>query len=200
MQSITNLHVISRALINLGVKAAITVAALAVFAPGPSSSAQTPEQPAAPAQHRSFGGDPVRQLNLTPEQRELIRAIREQSRDERATVNQRVREANKSLEDALEAEAADHAVIEQRIQEVSAAQAAAMRMRIMTEVKIRQVLTSEQRTILRTLRSNMHERRERRMDGPEQRQRRLERRTERLQQRRSRIRPLAPGNAQQQPQ
>lgn len=185
---------------NLSLKTAITFAAVVVFTAMPSISAQTPEQPAAPAQQRSFGGDPVRRLNLTPEQRELIRAIREQSRDERATVNQRVREANKALEEALDAEAADQSLIEQRIQQVSAAQAAAMRMRIMTEVKIRQVLTAEQRTMLRALRRNVHERRELRLEGTDQRQRRIERRTERLQQRRNRIRPLMRGNAEQPPQ
>ena len=185
---------------NRSVKIAIAFVAFLVFAAGPSITAQTPEQPSAPAPQGNVGGDPVRQLNLTPEQRELIRAIREQSREERATVNQRVREANKALEEALDAEAADQVLVEQRIQEVAAAQAAAMRMRIMTEVKIRQVLNAEQRTILRVLRRNVHERRERRLDGTEQRQRRLERRTERLQQRRTRIRPLVRGNAGQEPQ
>jgi len=185
---------------NLNFKTAITIAAFVASAAMSSTSAQTPEPPAAPAHQRSFGADPVRQLNLTPEQRELVRSIREQSRDERAMVNQRLREANKALEEALDAEAANQSLIEQRIQEVSAAQAAAMRMRIMTEVKIRQVLTAEQRTTLRVLRHNVHERRERRLDGSEQRQRRLERRTERLKQRRNRIRPLLRGNAEQQPQ
>jgi Spy/CpxP family protein refolding chaperone len=196
MKSINNLYRLSRSVI-LSIKIAIIVATFVLFAAAPSISAQAPEQP---PQQKGFGGDPVRQLNLTPEQRELIRAIREQSRGDRATVNQRVREANKALEEALDAEAAEQAIIEQRIQEVAAAQAAAMRMRIMTEVKIRQVLTAEQRTMLKLMRRNVHERRERRLDGTEQRQRRLERRTERLQQRRNRIRPLLRENTGQQPQ
>lgn len=200
MQSINEFHFISNRLINLGVRITITFAAFVVFAAMPSINAQTPEPLNAPAHQRSFGGDPIRQLNLTPEQRERIRAIREQSHDERATVNQRLRDANKALAEALDTEAADQSLIEQRIQEVSAAQAAAMRMRIMTEVKIRQVLTVEQRTMLRTLRRNVHELRERRLDGTEQRQRRLERRTERLQQRRDRMRPLVREKAEQPPQ
>ena len=181
-------------------KTAVSIAVFGMLGGVPLTHAQTPEQPPAATHQKSFDGDPVRQLNLTPEQVELIRAIREQSREDRATVNQRVREANKALEEALDIEVADQALIEQRIQEVSAAQAAATRMRILTEVKIRQVLTVEQRTMLRTLRRNVHRLRDRRLDGTEQQQRRLERRSERLQQRRNRIRPLLRENVNQQPQ
>lgn len=186
---------------NLNVKSLVSVMAFAFIAPV-SSYAQTPapEQRPVATQQRNFSGDPVRHLNLTPEQREQIRTIREQSRSERTAINQRVRETNKALEDALDSDAPDQSVIEQRIQEVSLAQAAAMRIRIMTEVKIRQVLTAQQRTMLREMRRNVHERRERILDGPEERQRRLEQRTRRLEQRGNRARPLLRGNANQSPQ
>jgi len=186
---------------NLNVKSIITVIAFVMLAAVPSH-AQTPppEQPPAPPQRRSFGGDPVRQLNLTPEQREQVRTIREQSRSERAAINQQVRETNKALEEALDSDILNQLLIEQRIQEVSVAQAAAMRMRIITEVRIRQVLTAEQRTMLREMRRNVHELRERRLEGTGERQRRLEQRTRRLEQRRNRIRPLLRGNQNQRPQ
>ena len=74
-------------------------------------------------QARRGGGDPIRELNLTAEQREQIRLIREQNRAERATINQRVRETNRALEEALESDNPDQSVLEQRIQEVSVAQA-----------------------------------------------------------------------------
>jgi Spy/CpxP family protein refolding chaperone len=187
---------------NTTVKSVISVIAI-VIAFAVSSQGQTPatEAPPPPPPQRHFGGgDPVRQLNLTPEQREQIRLIREQLRNERAVVNQRVRETNKALEEVLDSDSPDQSIIEQRIQEVSAAQAAAMRMRIMTEVKIRQVLTTEQRTMLRELRRNVDTRREVRVLGNEDRQRRLERRTRQLEQRRNRIRPMLRDNEGQRPQ
>ena len=98
--------------------------------------------------------DPVRELNLSPEQREKIRALREQTRDERAAINQRLRATNRALEEVLDSDNPDEAVIEERLREVAQAQAASMRMRVLTEFRIRRVLTPEQLTTLRTLRQN----------------------------------------------
>jgi Spy/CpxP family protein refolding chaperone len=95
--------------------------------------------------------DPIRQLNLTPQQREQIRTIRQQLQPERAAVNQRVRQANRALESALDADNPDEALIEQRINDLSAAQAAQMRLRAQSELRIRRVLTPEQRILLRHL-------------------------------------------------
>ena len=159
----------------------------------------TPEPHPGAMQRRDGGGDPIRELNLTAEQREQIRMIREQNRAERATINQRVRETNRALEEALNSDNPDQSVLEQRIQEVSAAQAEAMRMRIKTEVKIRQVLTNEQRIMLKELRRNVHQIRDRRrQDGVVDRQRRLEDRQRRLERRRNQVRPAPQGNENQQ--
>jgi Spy/CpxP family protein refolding chaperone len=92
-----------------------------------------------------------------PEQRQKIRAIRESQREERAMINQRLREANLALEQALDADNPDDALIEQRVRDAAAAQAASMRMRILTEVKIRRVLTQEQLATLRQLRLQARE-------------------------------------------
>lgn len=100
------------------------------------------------------GDDPVRELNLSPEQREQIRALREQTRDERAAINQRLRATNRALEEVLDSDNPNEAVIEERLREVAEAQAASMRMRVLTEFRIRRVLTPEQLTTLRTLRQN----------------------------------------------
>jgi Spy/CpxP family protein refolding chaperone len=96
--------------------------------------------------------DPIAQLNLTPEQRQKIRAIRQQTQLERATVNQRLRESNIALQQALDADNPDEAVVEQRLRDAAAAQAASTRMRVLTEVRIRRVLTPEQQATLRSLR------------------------------------------------
>lgn len=160
-----------------------------------SASAQTvqPGQAAHPPepQHRQFGGDPIRQLNLTPEQREQIRTIREQSKEERARINERLRETNRVLEQALDSDSPDEAAVEQRAREVVEAQAAAMRLRVLTEVRIRRVLTLEQKTLLRTLRQQAQEvRRDRRMDRSDERELRRNQRTLRMQNQRNGAGPL----------
>jgi Spy/CpxP family protein refolding chaperone len=96
--------------------------------------------------------DPIAQLRLTPDQRQRVRVILEENKTERQSINRRVREANVALDQALDAEPTDENVIEQRINEFAAAQAAQTRMRIHTEMKIRRELTPEQLVTLRHLR------------------------------------------------
>lgn len=172
-----------------------SLAMLVFFIAVTSISGQTvqEQEAASPApMQRRLDGDPVRQLNLTPEQREQIRTIREQSQPERAAINERVRETNRALEAVLDSDSPDETVVEQRMREVAAAQAAAMRMRILTEVRIRRVLTSEQRNLLRALRQQANQlRRERPSKRPDERLRRREEQRG-LQNQRNGIGPLFP--------
>lgn len=96
--------------------------------------------------------DPIAQLRLTPEQRQRIRMIVEETRTERQMTNRRVREANVALDQALDAALIDDNLIEQRINELTAAQAAQTRMRIHFEMRIRRELRPEQLAILKRLR------------------------------------------------
>ena len=96
--------------------------------------------------------DPIEQLRLAPEQRQRIRLILEENKAERQSINRRLREANVALDQALDADPVDDHLVDQRVNELAAAQAAQMRMRIQTEVKIRRELTPEQRATLRQLR------------------------------------------------
>ena len=96
--------------------------------------------------------DPIEQLRLTPDQRQRIRMIVEENKNERQQINRRVRETNVALDQALDAEPIDEALIEQRINDFAAAQAAQMRMRIQTELRIRRELRPEQLATLRHLR------------------------------------------------
>jgi Spy/CpxP family protein refolding chaperone len=107
------------------------------------TTAQQPPEPAA---------DPIEQLRLTPDQRQAVRQIVADTRIERQTTNRRLREANVALDQALDAEPTDESLIEQRINEVAAAQAAQLRMRINTEIKIRRILRPDQLATLRRLR------------------------------------------------
>lgn len=170
----------------------LALLALLVFVAASAADAQEVQQQQPPlSQQGDLAGDPIRRLNLTPDQREQIRSIREQSKEERAAINQRVREANRALEKALDADNPDEAIVEQRMRDVASAQASAMRMRIFTEVKIRRVLTVEQRNLLRTLRQQAQEsRRERRLNAPEAGQTRRDERSPALQNQRNGLRPL----------
>ena len=142
------------------------VAATSVLVAAPSYSLGAHQQQQPDSQQRPPGDDPIRELNLSAEQRERIRAIREQLREERAAVNHRLRETNRTLEEALDADNPDEATVEQRLRDVAAAQAASMRMRVLSEVRIRRVLTPEQLAILRSLRRNARGfRRERQRDN-----------------------------------
>lgn len=107
--------------------------------------AQDPVEPLGPA-------DPIRQLRLTPDQRQRIRGILAQNKDERQTTNRRLREARLALDQALDADPLEESLVEQRLNDLAAAQAAQLRMRIQTELKIRRELRPEQLATLRRLR------------------------------------------------
>ena len=96
--------------------------------------------------------DPIAQLRLTPEQRQRIRMIFEETKSERQVTFRTLREANAALEQALDAEPVDDNLIEQRINEFAAAQAAQTRMRIHFEMRIRRELRPEQLATLKRLR------------------------------------------------
>ena len=96
--------------------------------------------------------DPIEQLRLTPEQRQRVRMIFEENKNERQQINRRLREANVALDQALDAEPMDEALINQCVNELVTAQAAQMRMKIQTELRIRRELRPEQLATLRKLR------------------------------------------------
>lgn len=118
-----------------------------------------------------LGGDPIRQLNLTAEQVEKIRAIREQNKNERLAINQRLRQAQRAIDDAIEADNPNEVLIEQRARELAEAQLAATRMRVITELRIRRVMTTEQLAKLRALRQQALNLREQRRNQSNQDQR-----------------------------
>ena len=128
----------------------ISVAALLVFAFAISAVAQDPPAPPPAA-------DQILQLNLTPEQRQQIRRLTEETRQERQMTNRRLREANAALDQALDADPVDENLIEQRINDVTAAQAAQTRMRIHMELRIRRLLQPEQLATLRRLRLQLRD-------------------------------------------
>jgi Spy/CpxP family protein refolding chaperone len=91
-------------------------------------------------------------LNLSPEQIQKIRAINAELKDQRQEANQRLRRAQRALADAIESPTPNETLIEQRSREVAEAQATTIRLRSLTEARILQVMTPEQRIRLREMR------------------------------------------------
>jgi Spy/CpxP family protein refolding chaperone len=136
---------------------------------------QDPQDPNVPPQGQLQGNQgPVpdlRQLNLTPEQIQQIRLINAELRDQRQAAGQRLRLAHRALGEAIESPNHDEALIDQRSRELADAQAATIRLRALSEFRILQVLTPEQRLRLREMRiQNQELRRQQRLEN-NQRQR-----------------------------
>ncbi len=127
-----------------------------------------PPRPESPP-HRRRGGDGVdllQRLNLTPEQIDQIRGIRRTSESEGHALLRRVSAARRALDEAIYADQADEALVQERARELAEAQAAVTRMRAQVEWRIRNVLTPAQLSTLRELRQQMRrERIERRRDA-----------------------------------
>jgi Spy/CpxP family protein refolding chaperone len=96
--------------------------------------------------------DLLSKLRLSPDQIQRIRLIQRDTKDERASIGLRLREANRALEESLDSETVDENVIDERMQAVNAAQNAQLRLRIQTEIRIRRVLNPDQLAMLREIR------------------------------------------------
>src|SRR5215813_10044529 len=91
-------------------------------------------------------------LNLTQDQIQKIRLINAELKDERQAANLRLRLAQRALTEAIQSSTPDETLISQRSKEVADAQANTIRLRSLTEARILQVLTPDQRVKLRELR------------------------------------------------
>ena len=117
------------------------------------------------------------ELNLTPEQIQQIRRVNAEKKPSMQAAQQKMREANRNLDQAIYADNADEAVIQTRLKDVQLAQAEIFKIRSMTEYAVRKILTPEQLVKFRELRSRFAERLENRpnkrrnrpMNAPNQR-------------------------------
>jgi Spy/CpxP family protein refolding chaperone len=91
-------------------------------------------------------------LNFSPEQIQKIRAINAELKDQRQEANVKLRRAQRALADAIESPTPNETLIDQRSREVAEAQATTIRLRSLTEARILQVMTPEQRVRLREMR------------------------------------------------
>jgi Spy/CpxP family protein refolding chaperone len=137
--------------------------AVLLFFTGSAAIAQTPQtnpvqNPAEPAQTQTQPPQgnqfsDLRQLNLTPDQIQRIRAINFELRDERQAANLRLRQSRRALSEAVESPTPNESLISQRSREVAEAQANTIRLNSLAEARILQVLTPEQRIRVREMRA-----------------------------------------------
>jgi len=129
-----------------------------------TAQAQDPQNPNGIQQGQMQGNQqgPVpnlAQLNLTTEQIQRIRGINAELKDQRQAAGQRLRLAQRALAEAMESPNQNEALIDQRSRDVADAQAATIRLRALSEFRILQVLTPEQRITLREMRAAQRTRR-----------------------------------------
>lgn len=154
-------------------RAAVSLTMLFIFLLAISTSrvfAQTPgEGPPPEAGQDDQTQDWKGALNLTPDQVGKIRSILEEKKLERQTARRRLNQAQRALDQAIYSDDATEAVIEQRAREVAEAQAAEVRLRAITELNIRRVLTPEQLSTFRRIRQErMRTQREQRLENGNQ--------------------------------
>lgn len=126
---------------------------LLALSPSQALAQNANEAPEAEVEQGNADGNLANALGLTPDQVARIRAIRQQNRIEWQAAKGRVRQAQRALDQAIYSDDANEAVIDERAREVAEAQAAEVRLRAMTELSIRRVLTPEQLNTFRTIRA-----------------------------------------------
>lgn len=127
--------------------------------PGEAKPQQTP----VPGANSGQGNRPnlFAQLGLTPDQVQQIRRLNIERRPLMEAAQQRLRQANHALDEAIYSEqpAADSA-IDECIKEFQAAQAEVAKLRFTNEFAVRKVLTPEQLTRFRNIRRSYEHRRQ----------------------------------------
>lgn len=107
----------------------------------------------------------LRELGLSKEQMQQIRRINGERKQQMDDAQMRFREANRNLDMAIYADNVKEDEIQTRLKEVQLAQAEIIKIRSLTELAVRRVLTPEQLSKFRELREQFMKRmEERRME------------------------------------
>ena len=114
--------------------------------------------------------DVLQELGLSREQMQQYRRINGERRPAMRAAQQRFKEATRALDQAVYADAPDEADIQIRIKEAQAAQAEVIKIRSLTELAVRRILTAPQLTRFRDARRRFEAAvEERRMNNKENR-------------------------------
>lgn len=102
----------------------------------------------------------LRQLGLSREQAQQIRRMNMERKPLMDEAQKRLRDANRSLDEAIYADQVNDADVQARLKELQLAQADLARIRFMNELSVRKILTAEQLTRFRELRQRFEQVRE----------------------------------------
>jgi protein CpxP len=121
------------------------------------------------ARGMGVAGLPLRQLDLTDEQRQQVRGILEARRDDFRSVGERLRTAARAQQEAVRRVPVDETEVRARASELATAQADMAVLRARVHEQVYQVLTPDQQTKLQTLRAEREKRRAERLERMKQR-------------------------------
>ena len=114
------------------------------------------EMPSPDVSKQNFNQKPrpnlLAELNLSENQIRQIRRVNQESKLKRLEAHQRVKEAQKALDQAIYADTADETEIQTRLKNLQLAQAEIIKLRSMTEFAVRKLLTPEQLVKFREVR------------------------------------------------
>jgi Spy/CpxP family protein refolding chaperone len=124
-----------------------------------SMLAQEPPEPqyAPPGRQNDARPNIMRQLGLNPEQMQQLRQYNQRRRPLMEAAQLRFREANRRLDEAIYADQLNEAEVHERIKEVQLAQAELIKVRSISELSIRKILTPDQLNRFRRLRQRFEE-------------------------------------------
>lgn len=116
----------------------------------------------------------MQQLGLTPNQINQVRQINQMNKPQMRSAQERLREANRNLDQAIYADAANEVEIQTRLREVQTAHTEVIKIKAQTELAVRRILTPEQLAKFRDVRRQFMEKKEsmrqqiknRRMNAP----------------------------------
>jgi Spy/CpxP family protein refolding chaperone len=141
---------VARAMLTLFLSAGVVAVARAQDENPPDATPRAQREAGARRRNENAAGL-LRVLNLTPEQRAQISAIRRETEPQGRLLGARLREARRALDEAIYAADPDEGIIEERVRGLGAAQTAVVRLRSLTELRIRRVLSPEQLDAFRRL-------------------------------------------------
>lgn len=117
-------------------------------------------------QNQDMRSNALRQLGLSVQQIRQIRALNSQRGPMMQSAQQRFRQANRALDEAIYADQIDETIIQERLRGVQLAQAEVLKFRFMTELAVRRVLTPEQLMRFREIRQRFEQNRQRNDNRP----------------------------------
>ena len=125
-------------------------------APTPVSAADKPVD---------FRTNALRQLGLTRDQLQRIRTMNQERKPLMDAAQQKLRQANRALDEAIYSDTATESDFQARLKEFQLAQGEVARIRFLNEFGVRRILTPEQLTRFRVMRQRFEE--SRAGDGPQ---------------------------------